>query len=66
MSRKLIILGTLIILVGILWPFIEKLNLGRLPGDIVFKRDDFRFYFPVTTCILISIILSILFWFFRK
>lgn len=66
MSRKLIILGAVIILIGILWPFIEKLNLGRLPGDIVFKRDDFRFYFPVTTCVLISIILSIIFWFFRK
>ena len=66
MSKKIVILGLLIVLVGLLWPWIEKLNLGRLPGDISIKRDDFSFYFPVTTCLLISGILSFLFWFFRK
>ena len=66
MSKKIVILGLLIVLVGLLWSWIEKLNLGRLPGDISIKRDDFSFYFPVTTCLLISGILSFLFWFFRK
>lgn len=65
-SKKLIILGLVIVLVGMLWPFIEKLQLGRLPGDISIKREGFGFYFPITTCLLISGILSLLLWFFRK
>ncbi len=67
MSRTLIIIGLLIVLLGLLWPWLQKIGLGRLPGDIVIKRENFRFYFPVTTSILISLLLSLLFWlFFRR
>lgn len=65
-SKKLIILGLIIILIGVLWPLIEKLNLGRLPGDISIKREGFGFYFPIATCLLISGIISLILWFFRK
>lgn len=66
MTKKLIIAGCLLIIAGLLWPFLEKLNLGRLPGDIIIKRDGFRFYFPITTSLLISIVLTLLYWFFKK
>ncbi len=67
MSRWLITVGVILVLLGVLWPWLSKLGLGRLPGDIVIERDNFRFYFPLTTSIVVSILLSILFWFlFRK
>lgn len=66
MSRTLIILGIVLIAVGLLWPWITRLGLGRLPGDIAIERDNFRFYFPITTSILISLLLTLLFWLFRK
>lgn len=66
MSRTLIILGIVLIVLGLLWPWITRLGLGRLPGDIAIERDNFRFYFPITTSILISLLLTLLFWLFRK
>lgn len=66
MSRTLIIIGLIILALGLLWPFIQKLGLGRLPGDIAVEKENFRFYFPIMTSIVISVVLSILFWFFRK
>jgi len=66
MSRTLIIIGLLIVAVGLLWPWLSKLPLGRLPGDIVVERENFRFYFPITTMIIVSVVLSIILWFFRK
>ena len=66
MQRLLIIIGILIVIIGIAWPWIKKLNLGNLPGDIIIKKQDFSFYFPLTTCIIISVVVSLLFWFFRK
>jgi hypothetical protein len=66
MSRTIIFIVILLIAIGLLWPWLSKLPLGRLPGDIVINRDNFRFYFPLTTSILVSIILSLLFWLFRK
>ncbi len=66
MSRVLILLGLLLIALGLLWPLVQKSGLGRLPGDIVIERDSFRFYFPITTAILISLVLSLLLWLFRK
>jgi len=65
MARALIIIGAVFLIAGLLWPFIAKLGLGRLPGDIVVERPNFRFYFPIVTSILLSIILSLLFWLFR-
>lgn len=66
MQRILIILGMAIVLLGVLWPFIAKLGLGKLPGDIAIERDNFKFYFPLTTCILISVIVTFLIWLFRR
>ncbi|MCK4962623.1 MAG: DUF2905 domain-containing protein [Anaerolineales bacterium] len=64
--RVLIVLGFTLVVVGLLWPYLEKMGLGRLPGDIVVEREHSRFYFPVTTSIIISLVLSLLFWLFRK
>ena len=64
--KALIITGILILLVGIGWPWISKLPLGRLPGDIVVDRENFRFYFPLTTMIVLSLVLSAIVWLLRK
>ena len=66
MNRTLILIGLGCILLGILWPWVRTVPFGRLPGDIVIVRDNVRFFFPITTCIVISVVLSILFWLFRK
>jgi hypothetical protein len=66
MSRLLIALVFILVIIGLLWPWLTKLGLGRLPGDIIIERDNFHFYFPVTTSILISLILTLLFWLFRR
>ena len=66
MARWLIILGVVLILAGVLWPWLTKLGLGRLPGDIVIERDGFRFYFPLMTSILISLVLSRILWFLNR
>ncbi len=66
MQKTLVILGLLLVLIGLAWPWLGKLPFGRLPGDIVVTREDFRFYFPLTTMIIVSILLSVLFWFLRK
>ncbi len=66
MSRFLITLGVALIALGILWPWLAKLGLGRLPGDFVVERENFRLYFPVTSSILISLALTLLIWLLRK
>ena len=66
MSKKLIIIGAIFIAVGVLWPLVQKLHLGRLPGDIFIKREGFHLYFPLTTCLLISGIVTLLYWLFKK
>jgi hypothetical protein len=66
MQRFLIALGVVLIVGGLLWPLISKLGLGRLPGDIRFERDGFRFYFPLTTGLLISAVVTLILWIFRK
>lgn len=66
MSKKLVIIGIVIVLSGLLWPWLSKLPLGHLPGDIIIKRENFSFYFPITTMILVSIVISVLFRFFGK
>jgi hypothetical protein len=62
MARWLIILGVVLILAGLLWPWLTKLGLGRLPGDIVIEHNGFRVYLPLTTSILISLVLSLILW----
>jgi hypothetical protein len=66
MQRALIIIGIVILVAGLLWPWLGKLPFGRLPGDIVVDRPGFKLYFPITTMILISLLLSLIFWLFRK
>jgi hypothetical protein len=62
MSRVLIVLGLVIAAVGVLWPLISRLGLGRLPGDIFVQREGFTFYAPITTGVLVSVILSLIVW----
>jgi multisubunit Na+/H+ antiporter MnhG subunit len=66
MSRTLIILGLLLVVAGVLWPWLGKLGLGRLPGDFVVRREGFTLYAPIATGILISIVLSVVFWLLRR
>ncbi|CAJ0882719.1 hypothetical protein AMST5_03363 [freshwater sediment metagenome] len=66
MSRTLILIGLLFVAVGLLWPWLGKLGLGRLPGDILIKRDNFVFYAPLATGLLLSVMLSIIFWLFGR
>jgi hypothetical protein len=61
-SRTLIIFGLVLVAAGLLWPFLSKLGLGRLPGDIVIERENFTFYLPLATSLLISVVLSLIFW----
>ena len=61
MQKFLITAGIILLVAGLLWPVISKLGLGRLPGDIVIKREGFAFYFPLTTMIIISIVLTLIF-----
>ena len=62
----MIVMGLTILAIGLLWPWLTKLPLGRLPGDIVVERGSYRFYFPLTTGVLLSLLASLLFWIFRK
>jgi len=65
-NKNLVIIGAILIAIGLLWPWLQKIPFGRLPGDIVVNREGFRFFMPITTCIVISIIISLLLWWFRK
>jgi hypothetical protein len=66
MQKSIITIGLLILLIGIGWPWLGKLPLGKLPGDIVINRENFRFYFPLTTMIILSAVFSFIFWLLRK
>jgi len=65
-QRFLIILGVALLIAGLAWPWLAKLGLGRLPGDIHIERDGFSFHFPIVTCVIVSIVLSLLLALFRK
>jgi len=66
MQRFLIGLGLVILLTGVAWPALNRIGIGRLPGDIMIQRGNTSFYFPIVTCILISIVLSALLWLFNR
>ena len=66
MQRFLIAVGIALLVAGLLWPWLSKLGLGRLPGDIRIESESGGFYFPIVTCIVISVVLSLVLWFFRK
>ncbi len=66
MQRTLIIIGITIVLIGLLWPWLSKLPLGRLPGDILIDRPGLKVYIPITTMLLVSLLISLVMWLFRK
>jgi len=66
MQRTLIIIGIIILIAGLLWPWIIKLPIGKLPGDIVIDKPNFKLYIPITTMIIISLLLTLILWLFRK
>ena len=66
MQRFLITVGIVLLVLGLTWPWLQKMGLFKLPGDIAIEKEGFKFYFPITTSILISIILSLIFWLIRK
>ena len=66
MQKVLIGLGVVLLAVGLLWPWLGKLPIGRLPGDIVINRPNLKIYIPITTMIIISVVISLLSRFFKK
>ena len=66
MQKTLIIFGITILAIGLLWPWLGKLPLGRLPGDIVIDRPQLKIYIPVTTMILVSLVVSFILWLLKK
>jgi hypothetical protein len=66
MQRLLIVLGILLLVAGVAWPWLSKLPFGRLPGDIIIERENFRLYFPLTTGLLVSLLLSLLLWWWSR
>ncbi|MEJ2602837.1 MAG: DUF2905 domain-containing protein [Gammaproteobacteria bacterium] len=66
MQKALLAIGLLIVVVGLLWPWLSTLPLGRLPGDIVIRREGFTLYLPITTMLLVSAVLSFILWLLRN
>jgi hypothetical protein len=66
MQRSLIYVGLALIAIGLLWPWVRKLGLGRLPGDIRIQTEHGAFYFPIVTCLVISFLISLVLWLLRR
>ena len=66
MQRALLIIGLVLLVAGIAWPWLSRLPFGRLPGDFSVERENFSFFFPLATSIVVSIVISLLVWLFRK
>jgi uncharacterized protein HemY len=66
MQKILVVLGIILLVAGLAWPWLGAIPFGRLPGDIVIERENFRFYFPLTTMVVVSVVLSLLVWFLRR
>ncbi|WP_264435376.1 DUF2905 domain-containing protein [Coxiella endosymbiont of Dermacentor marginatus] len=64
--KTFIFVGLILISIGLLWPIISRIGLGHLPGDIIIRKKNFNFYFPILTSVLISLLISVLSWFFRQ
>jgi Protein of unknown function (DUF2905) len=65
-NRLLIILGVTLVVAGVTWPWLRRMPLFHLPGDIVINRPGFKFFFPLTTMLLVSAVISLLTWLFRR
>ena len=66
MQKTLILLGIIILAVGLLWPWLGKLPIGRLPGDIIIHRPHLKVYIPITTMIIVSLVVSLILWLIKK
>ncbi|TQK04762.1 DUF2905 domain-containing protein [Herbaspirillum sp. SJZ107] len=66
MQKFLIIIGLVLLGAGLAWPWLRRLPLGRLPGDIHVVREGFSFSFPIVSCIVVSIVISLILWLFRR
>jgi hypothetical protein len=66
MQRFLVITGLVLLVVGLAWPWLARLGLGNLPGDIHVERENFSFHFPLITSIIVSLVVSLLIWLFRR
>lgn len=66
MQKLLIVIGLVLVIAGLAWPWLSKLPFGRLPGDIVVERENFRLYFPLATMVIVSIVASLVLWFLRR
>jgi len=66
MRKSLIILGSLIVLAGLFWPWLSKLPFGQLPGDIVVDKPGFKLFFPIVSMLLVSGLISLVLWLLRK
>jgi hypothetical protein len=66
MQRFLILTGLILLAAGLFWPFLSRLGLGHLPGDIVISRPGTQIFIPLTSCLLLSVVLTLLFWVLRK
>jgi len=62
MARFLIFTGLILLMAGLLWPYVAKLGLGHLPGDIVYRRGNTTFYFPIVTSLILSAVLNLVLW----
>ena len=62
MARWLVILGIVLVVLGLAWPWLAKLGLGRLPGDIVIERENVRIYLPLATSLVVSVVASVILW----
>lgn len=65
-GRWLIAIGLALVVLGMLWPWLGKLGFGRLPGDIVIERGGFHLYFPIVTCLVVSLVLSLIVWLLNR
>ncbi|MEQ6359115.1 DUF2905 domain-containing protein [Thermoanaerobacter thermohydrosulfuricus] len=65
-GKMLIFMGAILILIGVLFSVGSKIGLGRLPGDIVYQKGNFTFYFPIMTSLLLSLVFTLIFWLFRR
>lgn len=66
MQKLLIVSGVILVLIGIFWKVINKFPFFRLPGDIIIENDNFKFYFPIVSMIIISVIISLIYWITKK
>jgi hypothetical protein len=66
MRQFLILFGVLLVILGLAWPWISKLPWGRLPGDISIERENFSFHFPLMTCLIVSAVITLILWLWRK